>query len=535
VLFLLITLGRGFGPYWDSWNYYYPSEKFSQWLSAWWDGGKVPPMTDWRYYFPEEPSHPPLMEWGAAFSHALFRRTLGNLGACRLFIEVFAALWCSAAYLFLTPRVGRRLALLGVVLFAASPRFWVHAVLLNIDGLMASVYGLAILTFFWWQHGWKGKVAAFAMLFLAFLTKLQAIYLIPLLLAWVGSVAWVSPPDGRSRLAHLARELILASAIVLLAGLTVFSVWPALWLDFPKGLETYIAFISRHMNVPVLYFGTLYKGLDHPPWHYPWVFSAIALPPAFLLPMLIRLFRLGWGTVRGKHGLMGREEWLLWGAMLVPLAVSSLPQAPKYDEVRLLLPAYGPLGLLSALEIGAWWKWAESKWLASLSGGVRHAMLACLGFFILLPAIRIYPFNLVYYSPLIGGVSGACQRGFDLEYLGVSMHRLNPKLQQVAKAGDILLLAGCNALVFEEGKEGWPAVPQGIMAIDFKLIREIDFRGRSVFAIISSRYGDLGREALLVIEKVPALDTVSYGGERLFSLHRITPAFVESLPKELKK
>jgi hypothetical protein len=70
--------------------------------------------------------------------------------------------------------------------------------------------------------------------------------------------------------------------------------------------------------------------------------------------------------------------------------------------------------------------------------------------------------------------------------------------------------------------------------VDFKMIREISFANRQVFAIISSRYGDLGPEAHLVLEKLPALDTVSYEGERLFSLHRITPEFVREIPFELK-
>ena len=125
--------------------------------------------------------------------------------------------------------------------------------------------------------------------------------------------------------------------------------------------------------------------------------------------------------------------------------------------------------------------------------------------------------------------------GFDLEYLGVSAHRLNPVLLQVARPGDILLLAGCNSLVYEPGPEGWTPIPRGIHPIDFKMLREVSFQNRQVFAIISSRYGDLGPEAHLVLEKLPALDTVSYQGERLFSLHRITQEFMEELPSELKR
>ncbi len=175
------------------------------------------------------------------------------------------------------------------------------------------------------------------------------------------------------------------------------------------------------------------------------------------------------------------------------------------------------------------------RWGGSISTTLRRVCLATLGVLILLPSVRIYPYNLVYFSPLIGGITGAREKGFDLEYLGVSMHRLNPRLNQVARAGDILLLAGCNALVYHAGPEGWPPIPQGLFPIDFKMLREISFANRSVFAILSSRYGDLGPEAHLVLDKLPPLDTVTYQGERLFSLHRITPEFVKDLPSALKK
>jgi hypothetical protein len=575
---LLIVLGRGFGPYWDSWVYFAPAEKFSRWISSWWDGGQVPPMTEWRYYWPDEQKHPPLMEVGAGFFHALFRRELGNLGSCNLIISFFAALWCGAACLFLKHHLGRKLALLGLALAAGSPQFWVHAVILNIDGLIAAVYGMALLVFLFWDRGWRGKAAAYGILTLGFLTKLQAFYLVPILAGWAGWTAYrrsQESPDVRAP-REVIRELSLALGVAFLASLTTFVLWPCLWLDFPKGLETYLQFMTHHSNVPVLYFGTLYKGDAIPPWHYPWVFTAIGLPPVLVAPVLVRAGRMIWNAFpkRQQHNsplplvilseakdLVSvkptveveilrsapndrlRDQWpfqpsavqgecLLWAGMLVPLLVSSLPQAPKYDGIRLLLPAYGPLVLLSALEIGVWWKALQHGFLASLSKGVQTAVLVCAGVLVVLPTARIYPYNLVYYSPLIGGVQGARLLGFELDYLGVSMHRLNPKLNEVAKAGDVLLLAGCNAVVGEAGKEGWPPIPRGMAVIDFKLVREINYESRSVFAIISSRYGDLTPDAQRVLELVPPLDTVTYRGERLFSLHRITKEFVQTLAAE---
>lgn len=535
-VFLLSLLGRGFGPYWDSWYYKDHAEPFSRWISSWWDGGVVPRLTEWRFYYPkDEAMHPPLMIYGAAVCHAILKGALGELGSCRLFITCFSALWCSAVYLFLKPRLGRGLALIGVALLAGSPRFWVHAVLLNIDGLVASIYGLGLLAIAHWDHGWRGKAAVYLTLSLGFLTKLQAFYLVPILFVWVSYLAWVTvPQEGVSRIRQLCGELALAVGVSCLSGLTLFILWPSLWLDFPQGIFQYLQFITKHSNIPVLYFGTLYKGPDIPPWHYPWVYTAIALPLTLTVPVVVRFFRVSWTLSRGGRQTLERTEGLLWAGMLLPLLISSMPQAPKYDEVRLLLPAYGPMLLLCALEIGGWWQWLSGKWAGLLTPLVRRACLAAIGILILLPTIRIYPYNLVYFSPLIGGISGARDKGFDLEYLGVSMHRLNPALSQVARPGDILLLAGCNALVYHAGPEGWPPIPPGLFPVDFKMLREISFANRSVYAILSSRYGDISSEAHLVLEKLPPLATVTCQRERLFSLHKIPPEFVKTLPSELR-
>ena len=107
-----------------------------------------------------------------------------------------------------------------------------------------------------------------------------------------------------------------------------------------------------------------------------------------------------------------QEEILLWLGMLFPLLVSSMPQAPKYDGIRLLLSAYGPMTLLAALEISRWWNWGIDRYGEKISGMIRSALLGLLMLLVLLPTLRIYPHNLVYYSPLIGGPKGAHSAGF---------------------------------------------------------------------------------------------------------------------------
>ena len=547
LLLLLLLLGRGFGHYWDTWFYYSHATRWSDWFSSWWTGEASVPLADLRHYFPDQQRHPPLLEWGGGLCHALFSGVIGKVSSVRLFAELVAAFWSVATYVFLKSRVGWKLALVGVFLFWGSPRFLLHAVLYAIDGLIAAVYGLTLLALLAWDRGWKGKLLIYFALTVALFTKLQALYLIPILFLWVlfislperaGGKRGAFPLDSRLRgndtfWGSVAKESAIAVAIVLAAGATWFVFWPALWLDFPKGLQDYLGFITKHGQIPVLYFGELFKGSVRPPWHYPLVFTFLALPLTLTLPVVVRLARIAWCAKTRNLQRFGREELLLWVGMVVPLFVSSLPQAPKYDGVRLLLPAYGPLSLLAALEIAAWWQVAREKLLSKSSAPVRNTLLLVIGILVLLPTVRIYPFNLVYYSPLIGGTFGARDRGFDLDYLGVAQNRLNPTIQQVARSGDILLLAGCNGLIMEPDKEGWIPVPQGVLSVDFKLVREIGYQGRKVFAIISSRYSDLVEDAHVVLREIPPLDTVDYRrgdrSERLFSLHEIKGDFVQHL------
>jgi len=534
LLSLLIVLGRGFGPYWDTWFYHDHAMRWSGWFSSWTGTVDAPSLlSDPRHYFPDEKRHPPLLEWGGGLFNALFSNPLGNLSSARLFVELFAVIWSVASYLFLKPRIGRGPALVGVALFWGSPRFLLHAVLFAIDGLIASIYGITLLSFLFWDKGRKGKALVYGMLTLALLTKLQALFLIPILLVWRLGIVWSEGREGGSKnRVRLFSETMNVAGVVIASGLTAFCLWPALWLGFPKGLLDYGSFITHHSNIPVLYFGKVYKGPATPPWHYPLVFTLIALPLSLTVPFLVRLTRSllpGTGPWRNR---ITKDEMLLWLGTAVPLLVSSIPQAPKYDGIRLLLPAYGPLSLLAALEIGDWWKRTEKRFLSSCSLLLRGVLLLALAVFLLMPTLRIYPYNIVYYSPLIGGVTGAREKGFDLDYLGIAAHRLNPTLRRYARKGDILLLAGCNALVGQPNREGWAPVPAGVVPIDFKLLRRIKFDHRNVFAIISSRYDDLGPDARRVLRNLPALDRVEYRGERLFSLHRITKDFVRSLPKE---
>lgn len=550
---LLITFGTGFGPYWDSWLFYNRAMPWSFWLSSWWNGQPGPSLLNWQLFFPDTSRHPPLMEIGGGFCHALFRGTFGELGSCRLFVEFFTALSLAAMYGFLKTRIGRIGGLLGVCFFLGSPRFLVHGVRFGIDGLIGALYGIAVIAFLGWGQRSGSLALILLLLVLSFLTKIQGLYLIVVLVCWIlllnlertrKGQYFFNPQAGND----LASGLILVGMAL---GIAIL-LWPPLWINFPEAFNQFIHFTTHHVKIAVLYFGTKYGEENPTPWHYPWGFCLVALPLWLTLPLLVKVLRrlvmMCLSTLRNRRYrtdtnnpspppvslmptsmLPSQEEGLFWIAMLIPLGISSLPDVPRFDGIRLLLPAMIPWVILVTDEILCCWRWVELRFLNSLHTGFRRLLITPLLLVVLLPSINIYPYNLCYYSPLIGGTTGARHAGFDLDYLGVSMHLLNPALSKVAQAGDILLLHGGNAPVFHAGPEGWTPVPEGIRAGRFVLNPDLLSEKGKIFAIIGSRYSDFNPKIEAILREIPPIETVTYKGERLFSLHLLEKPFIRNL------
>ncbi len=551
ILLILVRYGPGFGPYWDSWLFYNRAKPFSDWLASWWRWDKVPPLYEVDKYFPDAHRHPPFMEIGGGFCNALFAPILGELGSCRLFVEFFTTLWLCSMYVYLRTRVNRMAAILGVLLFFGCPRFLVHGVRFGTDGLIAALYGLSILAFTRWHWDPNTVYLVFALLVASFLTKIQGLYLIPLFLAWIlWSSYRIIVEKGLSARVSPKEELSRAFRLVLKALGIAILLWPALWRRIPDGVLDYYHFIADQVQIAVLYFGKRYAEGTPPPASYPWGFTLVALPLALLIPVLVRAVRmlvLGIDSLlvlMGQPGIFekkpeprswGKEEPLLWVAMLFPLWISSRPEVPKFDGIRLLLPAYYPMVILAAVEIIEWWEWMMIRVPRYLWGFAEYVAFACLGYIVLLPSISIYPLSLCYYSPLIGGVYGAKTRGFDLDYLGVSMHLLNPTLAMVAKPGDVLLLRGGNALVYNKGPEGWTPIPEGVQAGRMAIDQVLLTVPGTIYAYIGSRFSDETWEDRRILKECPPLAEVSYGGVRIFSLHRIPPELIKSILLEQKQ
>jgi 4-amino-4-deoxy-L-arabinose transferase-like glycosyltransferase len=255
------------------------------------------------------------------------------------------------------------------------------------------------------------------------------------------------------------RGLGLLIAYLVLGPAVFIGTWPWLWYDLGPRLLAYLRFHWHHWEIGVLYGGRVYTV---PPWHYPLVMTAITTPPLTLLlavggmggwlGLLSRLkTMLGGGRaqntgaqpdeggVRSEAEGQGGERqvprartlrrlvtaeqrlWLLAGwAWLVNLGPSMWPTAPKYNGVRLFLPAFAWLAVLAGL---VWGRLLRRLWLAWPAGPERQRLWgAVMTVLLLLPSVlavaHFHPYELSYYNEFIGGLPGAAARGFEPTYWG---------------------------------------------------------------------------------------------------------------------
>ena len=290
------------------------------------------------------------------------------------------------------------------VSLALMPRVFGHAHLAALETVTGFFWVTSVLAtaHLWTRHEAPTDLAALitgALIGLTFLCKMQAVLLPPLLTAWA---IW------HWRI-HALRPLVIAgltTAVVFLVG------WPWLWLDFPTNLTNYFSSATQRTALHCWYFGTQYIDKDVP-WHFPWVMSALTIPVGLLACATVAVkqsLRNVWSTPR---------ESILYGAMLAPLVLFSLPGIAVYDGVRLFLVAFPVVAVfcgVGADQLRAW----LARHIPSRQATIAIAiLLAAQG----VGLVQLAPYWLSYYSLAAGSLAGAERAGFEISYWSDSISR----------------------------------------------------------------------------------------------------------------
>jgi len=382
-------------------------------------------------YFPD---YPPLGRLPLGVGNALFGR-LGGLGEHSFYLISYARIGSAVTFsllVFLLVRFTQQQAgtLAGVVTglsLWATPRVFGHAHLANVETTMNLTYAgfllvsLNHLAFHPQLRARDGVLPGFV-LGLALLTKIQAIFLPPVITIWM---LW----HFRKRALLPLGVIVVTSAVTFLLG------WPWLWSD-PIGRS--LSYFAQTTNRAVLY--CFYMGVRYTdrsvPWHYPFVIFLLTTP----LPWLL----LGsWGMWRsvscqstpltannniGRHKTSSNESggndssspwtWransLLLGAFWLPLIVFAIPGVPVYDGERLFLMVWPIFSIWVGMAAARCHDGLISQtpcWLRCLIA-VLAIVLPVGGMFTLQPAY------LSFYAVQAGTLPGASAAGMEQNYWG---------------------------------------------------------------------------------------------------------------------
>ncbi len=352
----------------------------------------------WRWYLPRIP-HPPLSRELGGMTWLLSYRWLDTLTAYRLAVMLsYGALvgWVSV-FTFWAAR--SRLAGLIAGLAALSyPVLFAHGHLAHTDLFLATFWFIAAASMAIYVRtlglGWL--IASGLLLGAAAATKFSGVLLAPVLIFWL-----------------VVRRPSHAAGVVILLG-SAFAMFlasnPVFWIAPNVALNDYVgAGVSRATGemtrLRTEYFGQIH--VFRPPWHYVWVWTAIVLPPSFLLGIAPALATL-------------RRNWLVTFCLLnmgVLYAALLLPSAPMHDGVRLLLPVLPFQCVLVGVGAVRLVDFLEKR----LSETARPWLEALVVIAVIAPAagssISIHPYQLSYVNFLVGGVRGAEAKGLEVTNL----------------------------------------------------------------------------------------------------------------------
>jgi len=345
-----------------------------------------------------------------AFDQELMRAIVPFWDGMPLATALLTAATVVGVYLLGKRLLGQKMALLGALLLAWDPFYLAHSRVMALDAVLSSLMILSVLCLLIYLG--QGRSAHYLVLAgllagLAVLNKTPALFL-----ALFSALAILVYSLRRSDKLVIPRwrdlrQALLASGIWgMVAGLTYFALWPAMWADPPGTLRATIGTLSEY--VPASYEYSFFRGStahDPGPWFYPFVLAFRSTPLTLLglvaTPLLLQ-------SNRGPT-LRASVVWLLAYALLFGFALSLV--ATKFE--RYLLPIFPALDLVAAAGLVTLAEQVHKCTSTQVDKETRISpcLLVYLSTLIVQAVIvlPLHPYYLAYYNPLVGGAQWALQ------------------------------------------------------------------------------------------------------------------------------
>ncbi len=377
----------------------------------------------WWVQDPTLELHPPLGKFLSGLSWAVFRGLLGDIAAHRLSNALLFSLLVATVFWMVSSMRGMAGGMFAALSLVLMPRMFFHAHLANIDTTVAITWFLVMYAF--WrlesEPGWLPVAIVGLCYGLALATKMNAIVM-PLvwgIWALLFRRNWLS---------------IFRLAVITAIGAVAFvAMWPWLYHDTANRLLYYVLMASRFKDRPQFYLG---QALPHVPWHYPFVITLAVVPL-----VITAMYLLGAVQVARRRSV-DTWGWLLIINALTPLLFAATGLQAAYSGERHFIPAYPYLaclagvGFASALDVLS----ARAMQLYARLNQKRvrwgiAVMLAVLFLPVLISMVQIHPYQLSYYSELVGGLRGATRLGLETTFWCETYRDALPYLNANAEQG----------------------------------------------------------------------------------------------------
>lgn len=404
--FIVFFTIKDYGITWDEPYYLSTGVGYIEWL-------KNPSFENINNVWGLNDKHPPLRKLLGGMTWEIFNIKLqifDSYSAFRLPVVFFVFSLIYFLYLFTAELLNHKIAIIVTLSFFFLPRVFFDAHLGTLDYPATAFFFIVLYLYLKGLKFKKWVYISSILLGFALLTKINLL-LIYISICFYWGIYFIDFFIKRY-LKHKQTNLNLKNIfsriipIILIPPIIFFIFWPWLWINPINNTFEYISFFKSHFNVPVYYLGKTYIG-SPVPWHYPFTMTLITTPLLTLIPFLIGVFAV---FRRPKKIYL----FVLFNALL-PLAVAASPNVPKYDGVRLFLPAFPFICIVSGIGI---------NYLLTKSKKIKLEK-AFLFLYTLLFLITVYssivlihPLQSSYFNGIIGGPDGAVKKGLEPEYWG---------------------------------------------------------------------------------------------------------------------
>lgn len=379
--------------------------------------------------------HPSLVKSMFALSHLAQERWelfAQPSMAYRFFGMLCGGLLLWVIYVFGARVYGRAVGAFGALAFALIPRVFYHSQLAAFD--VPIVLMMTLVTYCYWRSLTDARWAIVTGLVygLALETKhnawtLPAIFLIHFLFV-VFTERRAREAGAPKRVSYVPWWLL---SMALLGPPIFVGLWPWMWWDTVPRFGEYAGFHLNHVHYNMAYFGVNYFRPPLP-MSFPWVMTLFTVP---LVTLALAVAGVGarlralippglLERVWPKGGVEpdpSRTDVLLFGSMLAPLVVISMPWTPIFGGTKHWFSAYPYLALFAAVAFVRV-AGAARRWLPDRVPLRRHTARVGAAAVLLAPplveTIHSHPFGLSHYTFAAGGVPGAADHGMNRQFWG---------------------------------------------------------------------------------------------------------------------